>query len=139
MNQTLSKEETIELRKTFQSLDTNNDGMLSYEEIVDGYKKIFNSQNPEADAKNVFEMVGHDGSGFISYEEFIKATVDLKNVLSEQKIEQAFKLFDKNGDGSISANEIKEVLGKGANISDQIWDEIIREVDVNGDGEVFLS
>lgn len=42
-----------------------------------------------------------------------------------------------DGSGSISASEVKEVLGVGKVLSnDAIWDEIIKEVDVNGDGEI---
>ena len=51
----------------------------------------------------------------------------------------AFKLFDKNGDGFISSFEIKEVLGKGTSLSDEIWKKIITEVDLNGDGEISFE
>ena len=41
---------------------------------------------------------------------------------------------------SISAAEIKEILGVGKNIDEKIWNEIIMEVDGNGDGEIsFLE
>ena len=84
-------------------------------------------------------MVDQDANGFISYEEFLRATVDYNIVLSENKIEHAFNLFDKNGDGSISSQEIKEILGKGLNISENVWQDIINEADVNQDGEVSLD
>ena len=49
----------------------------------------------------------------------------------------AFELFDKNKDGSISAVEIKAVLGVGKKFgNEQIFDDIIKEVDVNGDGVI---
>jgi Ca2+-binding EF-hand superfamily protein len=83
-------------------------------------------------------MVDQDQNGFISYEEFLRATIDLKDILSEKNLEEAFKQFDKNGDGSISALEIKEVLGKGLNISDNVWEDIVKQVDINNDGEVKL-
>lgn len=52
----------------------------------------------------------------------------------------AFNLFDKDGSGSISADEVKSVLGVGKNIDEKIWNEIVREVDENGDGEIsFLE
>ena len=35
-----------------------------------------------------------------------------KIYLKEEKIYQAFKLFDKNGDGFITADNIKDVLGR---------------------------
>ena len=46
-------------------------------------------------------------------------------------------MFDKDNSGSISASEIKEVLGVGRRFGNEsIFDDIIKEVDVNGDGEI---
>lgn len=81
-----------------------------------------------------------DGSGEIDYSEWVVATMDKKKLLTNEKLEVAFNLFDRDGGGSISANEIKEVLGVGKNIDPKVWNDIIMEVDGNGDGEIsFLE
>jgi len=81
-----------------------------------------------------------DGSGEIDYSEWVVATMDKRKLLTNEKLEAAFNLFDKDGGGSISASEIKEVLGVGKNIDEKVWNEIIMEVDSNGDGEIsFLE
>jgi calcium-dependent protein kinase len=139
VNQLISKEETVELRKVFMELDANNDGILHFNEIVEGYRKLYGSENPEKDAKLIFEKVDADKNGFISYEEFIRATVDKSKIITDNKLEMAFKLFDKNGDGFISAVEIKEVLGRDSSATDEIWNAIVKEVDINGDGEISLD
>ena len=42
-----------------------------------------------------------------------------------------------DGSGSISATEIKNVLGVGKKEgSTQIWGDVIKEVDIDGDGEI---
>lgn len=65
------------------------------------------------------------------------ATINKNQILQENKLQDAFKLFDKNGDGSISAAEIKDVLGVGKKFgSEKIFDDIIKEVDINGDGVI---
>ena len=49
-------------------------------------------------------------------------------------------MFIQDGSGAISAEEIKQVLGVGRKMgSDQIWDDIIKQVDTNGDGEISLD
>jgi len=49
----------------------------------------------------------------------------------------AFHLFDKDGNGQISAQEIKAVLGVGKKFGNEsIFDQIINEVDINGDGVI---
>jgi len=46
-------------------------------------------------------------------------------------------VFDKDGSGKISKQELKEVMKNlGENLSDQEITEMIREADDNGDGEV---
>lgn len=66
-----------------------------------------------------------DGSGEIDYSEWIVATTDKKKLLSNQKMETAFNLFDRDGSGSISAQEVKDVLGLGKNIEDNVWNQIV--------------
>ena len=43
-------------------------------------------------------------------------------------------MFDKDGNGTISPDEIREVLG--GNTSNKVIEDIIKEVDENGDGEI---
>lgn len=45
-------------------------------------------------------------------------------------------MFDKDNSGTISPEEIREVLGFDSTISSDALDEIIREVDENGDGVI---
>ena len=50
----------------------------------------------------------------------------------------AFRMFDKDGSGTISAEEIREVLSfGGANtLSVEAVDAVIKQVDENGDGDI---
>ena len=52
-----------------------------------------------------------DNSGTINYTEFIAATLEQSLFLKEQNLRNAFKMFDVNQDGKISAEEIKLILG----------------------------
>ena len=56
--------------------------------------------------------------------------------MTEDNIQAAFKLFDKDGGGTIDAKEIAQVLGYNVEADEQVWDEVIKEVDVNGDGQI---
>ena len=58
--------------------------------------------------------------------------------MSDEKLDQAFKLFDRDNSGSISSKELRDVLGVGKNIDEKVWNEIIGEVDKNGDGEISI-
>ena len=136
-NQLVSKEETEELRKIFIELDANCDGVLSREEIECGLVKYYGGDKAKQETDAIFEKVDADQNGFISYDEFIRASIDKNKILTEEKLRAAFKLFDKNGDGTIEAKEIKEVLGKDLNNdNEEVWNNVVKEVDQNGDGEI---
>ena len=58
-------------------------------------------------------------------------------MLTNKRIEDCFKIFDKDGSGKITAEELKQILGGDENSGDaKIWKDLIKEVDKNGDGEV---
>ena len=54
-----------------------------------------------------------NGDGTIDYTEFLAAAFQKDLLLSSQNLRAAFELFDKDGDGSISKDELKEVFGDG--------------------------
>ncbi|KAG0285625.1 translation elongation factor EF1B gamma [Dissophora globulifera] len=56
---------------------------------------------------------------------------------SEEEIRDAFKVFDKDGNGYISAAELRHVLtGLGERYTAEEINEMIREADVDGDGQI---
>lgn len=124
-----------ELSRAFKALDKNSDGKLSRDELIEGYRQIMGDL-AEAEVDRIMQIADADGSGEIDYSEFVVATMDKRKLLSNEKLETAFRLFDKDDSGSISADEIKDVLGVGKNIDEKVWNEIIYEVDANGDGEI---
>jgi EF-hand domain pair len=59
-------------------------------------------------------------------------------MMTKEKIEQLFAWIDKDGSKSISQAELREMLGGGRSdkVTDNVWKELVSEIDVNGDGEV---
>lgn len=138
VSQLASKDEMQELQKAFQALDINNDGKLSREELMIGFTKIYGDM-AEDEVDRIMKIADADGSGEIDYSEWVVASIDKKKLLTNEKLEAAFNLFDKDGSGSISATEVKDVLGIGKNIDDEVWSDIIKEVDGDGDGEISFE
>ena len=94
-------------------MDINGDGKLSKEEIRQGYKDYYDKELGDEEIDEMFNKVDADGSGEIEYSEFVIATMNEKNLLSNNKLQSAFKMFDKDGGGTISTDEIKQVLSFG--------------------------
>lgn len=110
-SQLLSKTKKEELAKVFKAFDKNGDGKLSMDEVKQGYLDHYGKIMSDEEVEQMFNAVDADKSGFIDYTEFIVATVNSEEFNSNEFLQAAFKLFDKDGSGSISADEIKAVLG----------------------------
>jgi len=55
----------------------------------------------------MFDSVDTDQSGYIEYSEFVMATINEKKLSTAERLQTAFKLFDKDNSGTITPAEIK--------------------------------
>ncbi len=81
-------------------------------------------------------------NGCVDYEEFIHmmTKTQLKPLSQEEELRKTFNIFDINGDGLISHDEIKKtMLHLGENISDKEVREMIKAADKNGDGKIDIN
>mmetsp|Transcript_113932 Transcript_113932/g.368644 ORF Transcript_113932/g.368644 Transcript_113932/m.368644 type:complete len:493 (-) Transcript_113932:66-1544(-) len=134
----LNEDQIKNLREVFMALDGNGDGLLTAAEMKDGLAKAGLKDIP-SDLQQILEDVDSDGSGVIDYTEFLAATLDKRSYLKEDVCWSAFRLFDKNGDGKISPQELKQVLENDAVeeiAGAKAIAELMKEIDGNGDGVI---
>lgn len=76
------------------------------------------------------------GNGIIDFFEFLIMMVrKMKDIDSEEEIREVFWVFDKDGNGFISVVELRYVMiNLGEKLIDEEVDEMIWEVDIDGDG-----
>ena len=61
----------------------------------------------------------------------------MKESDSEEEVREAFKVFDKDGDGFLNARELKQVMKNlGENMTDEEIEEMIKEADQDHDGKI---
>jgi len=74
----------------------------------------------------------------IDFPEFLSLMArKMKDTDTEEELVEAFKVFDKNGSGFINAAELRHVMTNlGEKLSDEELDEMVREADVDGVGQV---
>ena len=132
------KGELEKLKKIFYKIDTNLDGKLSKEELMNAYKlsgiKIKKSQ-----LDKIINSMDFDNNGYIEYEEFIRATIPKENLFTDINLKTAFDMFDLDKNGSISLSEIKEVLGIKKNDDDKVIQELMNEVHRTGNEEITFE
>nr|VDD62093.1 unnamed protein product [Brassica oleracea] len=96
-------------------------------------------QNPtEAELQDMINEVDADGNGTIDFPEFLNLMArKMKDTDSEEELKEAFRVFDKDQNGFISAAELRHVMTNlGEKLTDEEVDEMIKEADVDGDGQI---
>ena len=116
----------------FKRFDKSKKGQISTKECEQVLTSIFG----ELTQKTIQKMVNYadiNRDGVINYGEF---TDIMKQKIRRNNFLKEFQLLDTNGDGKISAHEVKSVIkkvGKVQKTEDEIQ-KIIKNVDRNGDG-----
>lgn len=83
-------------------------------------------------------MLSLTGDGTIDFEEFCELMKNkMKGLDADEEIREAFKVFDKNGDGYVEVAELRQVVQNlGEPLSEADLQEMIKEADSDGDGRI---
>ena len=80
----------------FQSVDLNGDGILSKEELVLAYRKIFGDlKKSEKYVEKIFKYLDSNKNGSIDFSEFVIGALSQENFLTRKRLKIGFRMFDK--------------------------------------------
>ncbi|KUJ20159.1 calmodulin-like protein [Mollisia scopiformis] len=132
-----TREQVEEFKRVFTLVDKNNDGNITTTSLGSVMRSL--GQTPtDAELLDIINEADTDHDGTIDFPEFLAMmATKSKAVDTEAEIRAAFTVFDRNGDGVISAAELREVMASiGEKLTDAEVEEIVREVDRDGDGGI---
>ncbi|KAK9146558.1 hypothetical protein Sjap_006461 [Stephania japonica] len=137
MADVLTEEQIVEFQEAFCLFDKDGDGCITIEELATVIRSL--DQNPtEQELHDMISEVDIDGNGTIEFGEFLNLMAKkMKETDAEEELKEAFKVFDKDQNGYISANELRHVMiNLGEKLTDEEVEQMIREADLDGDGQV---
>ncbi|UKK02090.2 calcium-dependent protein kinase [Theileria orientalis] len=132
----LSERELAPLTSAFEALDRDGDGMLSISEVTTGLRE---SRDTQANIEQMARELDTDQSGAIEYTEFIAASIDSRLYDQNDFCSRAFHIFDTDGDGKITREDMLRVFtaeSTSVSLTHDMVDEILNEVDLDRDGTI---
>jgi calmodulin len=141
----LTEEQVAAFKDAFSLFDKNSDGVITAKELDTVMRQ--SGQNPtQAEVVDMINEVDTDEPyGALGLHEFMtmmQSKMENTDSVAEQK--QAFQEFDRDGNGHISASELKHHLwnlGHSQDVKDLDLHvkAIMREADINGDGHMNFN
>jgi len=135
----LDKDQIAILKKAFESFAQGKDYITP--EMVGSILRMMGTAFTTETLRETIAEVDEDGSGQIEFPEF--CTLAAKFIIEEddadvaRELKEAFRLYDKEGQGFISTKILKQILHEiDENLSETELDGIIEEVDEDGSGTV---
>jgi calcium-dependent protein kinase len=139
-SQLTTKQERDDMIEIFKRLDTDKNGTISREELIRCFQTLNGeSEDLDAEVEKIMHQVDINLSGEIDYNEFIMANLNRRKLLSKSRLEATFQTFDTDNSGTITAEELRNILSKCQKFDDSMLDGIITEADQNGDGVIDLK
>eukprot|EP00440_Ansanella_granifera_P045950 gb/GFBE01049769.1/.p1 GENE.gb/GFBE01049769.1/~~gb/GFBE01049769.1/.p1 ORF type:complete len:580 (+),score=134.74 gb/GFBE01049769.1/:1-1740(+) len=142
--QRLPERETRDMRAIFDSMDFDQNGIVSYKELKMALQEFkstsWRSQIAMAvNPKELMNLLDTNGSMELDFTEFISATLSKKYYHDEGMLQAAFQALDSDGSGEISLQELQQSLlddeedeSEGARRIKQI----LSDADVDGNGQI---
>jgi calmodulin len=137
MGEALTEEQIAEFKEAFALFDKDGDGCITSKELGIVMRSL--GQNPtEAELQSYINEVDKNKNGTIDFPEFLALmSKKMETRENEEDIKEAFRVFDKDNTGFISVAELRHVLTSiGEKLNDDEVDELLREADADGDGQI---
>ncbi len=129
----MSEEEVEKLWEAFKMFDADGSGGVSAEELGQVMQSL--GQSPtETELRDMIKEVDVDLSGTIDFDEF-KVLMLSQQGDRKSRLKLAFSIFDENGSGQITADEMRNVMSQFG-LTEKELDEIVKEVDHDGDASI---
>mmetsp|Transcript_4483 Transcript_4483/g.12680 ORF Transcript_4483/g.12680 Transcript_4483/m.12680 type:complete len:153 (-) Transcript_4483:127-585(-) len=135
-----TEDQIAEFKEAFSLFDKDGDGTIDADELGTVMRSL-GHQPTDEDIEDMIREADTDGNGTIDFEEFVgmmpAANRAERDGNAEEEMLEAFQIFDADGDGNISADELRQIMENlGETLTQEEVEDMVKEADVDGDGEI---
>jgi Ca2+-binding EF-hand superfamily protein len=140
----MATEREIEgLREQFMRMDKDKTGDITPAELKDALNEAQVHLADDRELDNILAEVDYHGDKKINYSEFLSATIQVKSILTEERLHSIFNQFDTDGQGKITAGNIVRAMKKlgrhDALLDPRDLQEIFDKYDVDKNGDITFE
>ncbi|KAI4602872.1 hypothetical protein LQW54_001836 [Pestalotiopsis sp. IQ-011] len=137
MDSALTEEQIEQFKLAFDLFDKDKTGDITAAELGEVMRELGLSPS-DAELKDMVDEVDVDQNGSIDFNEFLTMmSHKVEPSDAEKELREAFKVFDRDNSGTISAAELRNVLSSlGEDLTDEQIDEMIQSADKDGNGAI---
>jgi calcium-dependent protein kinase len=132
----LSSDERATVRNSFLSLDVNQQGTITLDEL-NNFMVHGLHLTDERETLRIFEALDYSHDQEIHYSEFLAAMVDTQIHLNTDLLHAGFRRFDTDGSGFVTLVNLKDVLG--TRVDGEKVEVFMDDVDQNKDGRISFA
>ena len=114
----LSDDERLFYETEFNKFDSSRKGMIGARDFITKIQEA-DEDLTQKEIKKVIKELDYDNDSQISYSDFLIATLDIKKLLTKERLKTIFNKFDIYSQTTITGKEIQEVLNSHAFTVDQ--------------------
>ena len=130
-----STDSSILILKLFRHFNKSGNCKLSKEELLNGLYAYKPKEEIDKIIDNLFILLDGDNDGFIEYEEFLRACIKRKQILTSTYLRYAFKFIDKDKTGTLNVQKIINAFVTTPNkLLEAVFNKTLTSVDKDGDG-----
>ena len=137
-NQISINEEIKKLKEEFDKIDVNKDGEISKDELIRCLETIYPRQEAILRANAIFKEIDFNNDGSINFSEFLTVNIQKEKLLNEETLDKAFRMFDLDGNGYITIDELKKTMPLEITTKAG-WRNLVSEVDKDGDYQISFN
>ena len=130
-----STDSSILILKLFRHFNKSGNCKLSKEELVSGLYAYKPKEEVDNAIDHLFILLDGDNDGYIEYEEFLRACIKKKQILTSTYLKYAFKFIDKEKTGTLNVQKIINAFVTTPNkLLEAVFSNTLNSVDKDGDG-----